>query len=120
MVSQRVFPLSLKLIDLLLNVLFFPFCTAELDALEADMGMETESTGVPSYLQPDKEPDLDAELNLPSAPTGHGAVPPGRQNAQVIPPLAVHRLCFVSLIKFVEELSLLQPLLVEGSGKNIR
>ncbi|KAB5539115.1 hypothetical protein OIU76_012719 [Salix suchowensis] len=53
----------------------------ELDALEADMGMETESDGVPSYLQPDKESDLDAELNLPSAPMGHGA-PAGRYNAQ--------------------------------------
>ncbi|KAF9675026.1 hypothetical protein SADUNF_Sadunf10G0188800 [Salix dunnii] len=53
----------------------------ELDALEADMGMETESDGVPSYLQPDKESDLDSELNLPSAPTGHGA-PAGRYNAQ--------------------------------------
>lgn len=42
---------------------------AELDALEADMGMEDEA-GVPSYLQPDKEPDLDAELNLPAAPMG--------------------------------------------------
>lgn len=41
----------------------------ELDALEADMGMETEADGVPSYLQP----DLDAELNLPSAPTGNAA-----------------------------------------------
>ncbi|XP_022150683.1 vacuolar protein sorting-associated protein 60.2 [Momordica charantia] len=54
----------------------------ELDALEADMGFETEADGVPSYLQPDKEPDLDGELNLPSAPTGHAAVPPGRTNAQ--------------------------------------
>ncbi|KAJ6433069.1 hypothetical protein OIU84_020157 [Salix udensis] len=53
----------------------------ELDALEADMGMETESDGVPSYLQPDKESDLDAELNLPSAPMGTGA-PAGRYNAQ--------------------------------------
>lgn len=44
--------------------------------------METESDGVPSYLQPDKEPDLDAELNLPSAPMGH-AEPGGRSNAQV-------------------------------------
>jgi charged multivesicular body protein 5 len=50
----------------------------ELDALEADMGFETESDGMPSYLQPDKEPDFDAELNLPSAPTG----PAGRSNAQ--------------------------------------
>ncbi|XP_059665877.1 vacuolar protein sorting-associated protein 60.2-like [Cornus florida] len=54
----------------------------ELDALEADMGMETEGDGVPSYLQPDKESDLESELNLPSAPTGHAAVPPGRANTQ--------------------------------------
>ncbi|KAL9402869.1 hypothetical protein Peur_006718 [Populus x canadensis] len=53
----------------------------ELDALEADMAMETESDGVPSYLQPEKEPDLDSELNLPSAPTGHAA-PAGRANNQ--------------------------------------
>lgn len=46
----------------------------ELDALEADMGTETESDGVPSYLQPDKETDLEPELNLPSAPSGH-AIP---------------------------------------------
>ncbi|KAI3421382.1 uncharacterized protein J3R85_012418 [Psidium guajava] len=51
----------------------------ELDALESDMGMESEA-GVPSYLQPDKESDLE-ELNLPSAPTGHAA-PAGRTNAQ--------------------------------------
>ncbi|XP_010929677.1 vacuolar protein sorting-associated protein 60.1 [Elaeis guineensis] len=55
----------------------------ELDALEADMGAETESDAVPSYLQPDKESDLDAELSLPAAPTGHAAVPPNRQNPQV-------------------------------------
>lgn len=80
--QQRVLPPSFNFIDLLFYVpLFSP---AELDALEADMGMETESTGVPAYLQPDKEPDLDAELSLPSAPTGHGAVPPSRQNARVI------------------------------------
>lgn len=59
------------------------FWNAELDALEADMGMETEADGVPSYLQPDKEPDLDAELNLPSAPTGNAAAAAGRANAQV-------------------------------------
>ncbi|XP_021296440.1 charged multivesicular body protein 5-like isoform X2 [Herrania umbratica] len=53
----------------------------ELDALEADMGSEAD--GVPSYLQPDKEePDLDAELNLPSAPTGSTTAPAGRSNAQ--------------------------------------
>lgn len=52
----------------------------ELDALELDM--ESESQGVPSYLQPDTEPDLDEELNLPSAPTGPAAVPAGRANVQ--------------------------------------
>ncbi|GMH07873.1 hypothetical protein Nepgr_009713 [Nepenthes gracilis] len=52
----------------------------ELDALEMDM--ESESHGVPSYLQADKESDLEAELNLPSAPTGPAAVPAGRTNAQ--------------------------------------
>ncbi|KAA8534592.1 hypothetical protein F0562_032149 [Nyssa sinensis] len=54
----------------------------ELDALEADMGMETEGDGVPAYLQPDKDSDLDSELNLPSAPTGHAAVPAGRSNGK--------------------------------------
>ncbi|XP_055831282.1 vacuolar protein sorting-associated protein 60.1-like [Solanum dulcamara] len=49
----------------------------ELDALEADM--DTEVEGVPSYLQPDKEPDLNAELSLPSAPTGHAPMPAGNQ-----------------------------------------
>lgn len=53
----------------------------ELDALELDMGAETESGAVPSYLQPDKEPDLEAELNLPTAPSGNAAAPT-RQNAQ--------------------------------------
>ncbi|KAL9275903.1 Vacuolar protein sorting-associated protein 60.1-like protein, partial [Drosera capensis] len=53
----------------------------ELDALELDM--ESESQEVPSYLQPSKESDLDAELNLPSAPTGTSAVSAGRTNAQV-------------------------------------
>jgi hypothetical protein len=47
------------------------------------MGMETEADGVPSYLQPDKEHDLDSELSLPSAPIGQAAVPAGRSNAQV-------------------------------------
>eukprot|EP00249_Psilotum_nudum_P011481 c23198_g1_i1 orf=433-1038(+) len=40
----------------------------ELDALEADMGMELHADGMPAYLQPDFEP----ELNLPSTPTGYG------------------------------------------------
>jgi len=56
----------------------------ELDALEADMGMETESDGVPSYLQPDKESDLESELNLPAAPVGQAVVPPGRSNTQAV------------------------------------
>lgn len=56
---------------------------AELDALEADMGLDTEADGVPTYLQPDKEPDLEAELNLPSAPTGHAAASAGRSDVQV-------------------------------------
>lgn len=48
----------------------------ELDALEADMGLETESDGMPSYLQPEREEsELDSELNLPSAPTGHAPMP---------------------------------------------
>ncbi|KAJ6727462.1 CHARGED MULTIVESICULAR BODY PROTEIN 5-LIKE [Salix purpurea] len=51
----------------------------ELDALEADMAMETESNEVPSYLQP----ELDAELSMPSAPTGHAASA-GRANNQVL------------------------------------
>ncbi|XP_071734667.1 vacuolar protein sorting-associated protein 60.2-like [Rutidosis leptorrhynchoides] len=55
----------------------------ELDALEADMGQETEGEGVPSYLQPDNESDLNEELNLPSAPSGH-AVPSGRVNNQAV------------------------------------
>ncbi|CAL9229181.1 unnamed protein product [Arabidopsis halleri] len=42
------------------------------------MGNETEADGVPSYLQPDKEPDLNDELNLPPAPMGHTGAPPGR------------------------------------------
>ncbi|XP_057471213.1 vacuolar protein sorting-associated protein 60.2-like isoform X1 [Actinidia eriantha] len=51
----------------------------ELDALEADMGFEIEGDGVPAYLQPDKEPDLE---DLPAAPSGHAAVPAGRAGNQ--------------------------------------
>ncbi|GFS41496.1 SNF7 family protein [Actinidia rufa] len=51
----------------------------ELDALEADMGFEIEGDGVPAYLQPDKEPDLE---DLPTAPSGHAAVPAGRAGNQ--------------------------------------
>lgn len=52
------------------------FVDSELDALEADMGNETEADGMPSYLQPDTETDYDNELNLPAAPVGapHGRV----------------------------------------------
>lgn len=57
-------------------VLLFCIRSTELDALELDM--ESESQGVPSYLQ--SEPDMEEELNLPSAPT---AMPPGRTNVQV-------------------------------------
>ncbi|KAG0464039.1 hypothetical protein HPP92_020108 [Vanilla planifolia] len=53
----------------------------ELDALEADMGTESESS-VPSYLQPDTEHDVEAELNLPAAPIGHAGAVPSRLNAQ--------------------------------------
>lgn len=55
------------------------------------MGTEIEGDGVPSYLQPDKESDLDAELNLPSAPSGHAA-PAGRANTQVIFHVAIRNL----------------------------
>ncbi|KAM0849159.1 hypothetical protein ACQ4PT_053909 [Festuca glaucescens] len=44
----------------------------ELDGLEADM--EFESAAVPSYLQPDEEPDI----NFPAAPTYPTAVPVNR------------------------------------------
>jgi len=47
----------------------------ELDALEADMGLETESDGMPSYLQDDKEPEVESDINLPAAPSGHAAQP---------------------------------------------
>ncbi|KAL8233262.1 hypothetical protein R6Q57_003040 [Mikania cordata] len=68
----------------------------ELDALEADMGLETEGEGVPSYLQPDGEPDYNDELNLPSAPNGH-AVPARKVNNHVedelgLPPVPRTRL----------------------------
>ncbi|KAK1431394.1 hypothetical protein QVD17_07852 [Tagetes erecta] len=54
----------------------------ELDALELDMGLETEGEGVPSYLQPDNEPDYIDELNLPSAPSGH-AIPARKVNSHI-------------------------------------
>jgi hypothetical protein len=48
----------------------------ELDALEADMGLETEPDGMPSYLQDDKEePEMESDINLPAAPSGHAAQP---------------------------------------------
>ncbi|XP_019079550.2 vacuolar protein sorting-associated protein 60.2 [Vitis vinifera] len=54
----------------------------ELDALEVDMGTEMDADGVPSYLQPDKDHDVEAELNLPSAPIGHVTITAGRSNVQ--------------------------------------
>lgn len=60
--------------------MFFPFWNSELDALEEDMGTEADS--VPSYLQPDKEPE-DAELNLPTAPIGQASAAPNQHNFQV-------------------------------------
>jgi hypothetical protein len=44
--------------------------------------MLTEGDSVPSYLQPDKEPEESAELNLPTAPIGQ-ANAPNRHNFQV-------------------------------------
>ncbi|KAG8493388.1 hypothetical protein CXB51_010804 [Gossypium anomalum] len=81
----------------------------ELDALEADMG--TEADGVPSYLQPDKEePDLDAELNLPTAPSGNATAAAGRANAQVedelgfpaVPRASVRMSREVTILKIIE------------------
>lgn len=40
------------------------------------MGAETEADAVPSYLQPEREPDLEGELNLPAAPSSHAAPQP--------------------------------------------
>ena len=48
---------------------------AELDALEADMGGESEETGMPSYLQEDAAPESETDLHLPAAPQGHQAMP---------------------------------------------
>jgi len=64
-----------EIIPSLLSLLTFSSDIAELDALESDM--EFESAAVPSYLQP--EPDFDADLNLPAAPTRPAAVPAGGQ-----------------------------------------
>lgn len=81
------------------NSLLFFFAVLhhpELDALEADMGAETESDAMPSYLQPDKEHDLQPELDLPAAPSGHAAAaPPARQNAQA--PLIISKPPIVDL-----------------------
>ncbi|XP_023745777.2 vacuolar protein sorting-associated protein 60.2 [Lactuca sativa] len=54
----------------------------EIDALEADIGRETECEDVPSYLQSNNEPDLNEQFNLPSAPSGY-AVPTGRVNNEL-------------------------------------
>jgi charged multivesicular body protein 5 len=60
----------------------------ELDALEADMDFESNS--VPSYLQPDKESDLDSELNLPAAPSGHAVAPNRQQEDELGLPTVPH------------------------------
>jgi charged multivesicular body protein 5 len=52
----------------------------ELESLEADMGLETESD-VPSYLLPDKEPELDSDMQLPAAPSGQAASAQGNPQA---------------------------------------
>ncbi|CAI9277840.1 unnamed protein product [Lactuca saligna] len=54
------------------------------DDLMGNIGQETEGEGVPSYHQPDNEPDLNEQLNLPSAPSGY-AVPARRVNNQEDP-----------------------------------
>lgn len=60
------------------------------------MAMETESNEVPSYLQP----DLDAELSLPSAPTGHAASA-GRTNNQVLDSTANVIFTLVSVVRWI-------------------
>ena len=62
------------------------------------MGTEMDADGVPSYLQPDKDHDVEAELNLPSAPIGHATITAGRSNVQVYfhPPYCRYRLSVVS------------------------
>eukprot|EP00249_Psilotum_nudum_P009120 c21722_g1_i1 orf=388-1095(+) len=63
----------------------------ELSALEADLGAEIQAEGLPSYLQPDKEPDAE-ELNLPSAPfsytTGSSQVTPQATDELGLPPIS--------------------------------
>ncbi|KAG9145364.1 hypothetical protein Leryth_008283 [Lithospermum erythrorhizon] len=56
--------------------------TGELDALEADMSLEIEGEGVPSYLQPDKEPNLEVGHSFPSTPTRNRSTPVGRVNTK--------------------------------------
>eukprot|EP00271_Cylindrocystis_brebissonii_P012958 TRINITY_DN3247_c0_g1_i1.p1 TRINITY_DN3247_c0_g1~~TRINITY_DN3247_c0_g1_i1.p1 ORF type:complete len:256 (-),score=69.09 TRINITY_DN3247_c0_g1_i1:84-851(-) len=51
----------------------------ELDALEADMGSESTSEGLPAYLQQADEPaahSLESELSLPTAPHGRAQAEP--------------------------------------------
>lgn len=43
--------------------------------------MDFESNSVPSYLQPEKQLDLDSELNFPAAPGGHVADPDLQQES---------------------------------------
>lgn len=71
---------------------------SELEALEADMGDETEADGVPSYLQPDNQTDYD-EISLPSVPMGQTGAPPGRVQVKCLDPfLSFKNLkCFASM-----------------------
>ncbi len=61
--------------------------------------MEFESSAVPSYLQPDKESDFDAELNLPAAPTAPAAVPVSRQQVSLYYCYFYSDACFVMMIR---------------------
>lgn len=51
------------------NLLWRLYYGTELDALEADMGLEAEPDGMPSYLQDDKDSELESDINLPAAPS---------------------------------------------------
>lgn len=47
------------------------------------MGFETEADGMPSYMLPDKEPEVpESDLNLPAPPLGYAASAQG--NPQVV------------------------------------
>lgn len=74
---------------------------SELEALEADMGDETEADGMPSYLQPDKEPDYNDDLNLPAPPNRQTGAPSSRVQVQFISPLPYLSLHSVWIFNFL-------------------